>query len=274
MSGGQVLTASNLTRTTLENYLKEMDVPTKYADKMFSVPKDQILWISDDDFEADFANFIPSLRDWMEAKCKLTDVEDVALKSIQNKPHDKRTKAEWSIEERLTKKQWDCEEKAKFELRKDAWQTWRKETLKNIADMCAVRKNSLPRELATALSAAVPNKQSARDALNLAQTAALCRDYVPRENAIRLLAERGDAKAQRILGNLFTFGGSTIAKDRAEGMTWYRRAGAQGDLFARNFYRDLSSAFTTTNHPLYFARKHGNGPLGRAKLPSFVLRGA
>jgi len=172
----------------------------------------------------------------------------VALKSIQNKPYNKRTQAEWSIEERLSKKQWDCEEKAKFELRKDAWQGWRKETLKNIAEMCAARKNSLPGELATALSASVPNKQSARDALNLAQTAALCGDYGARENAIRLLATHGDSRAQRILGNLFTFGGSTIAKDHVEGMAWYGRAGAQGDLFAQKYYRDLSAAVTTSNH--------------------------
>jgi TPR repeat protein len=113
--------------------------------------------------------------------------------------------------------------------------------------MCAVRKNSLPGELATALSSAVPNKQSARDALNLAQTAALCTDYGARENAIRLLAERGDAKAQRILGHLFAFGGSTINKDRAEGMAWYRRAGAQGDLFAQKYYRDLADKVNDTD---------------------------
>jgi hypothetical protein len=103
LSGSQVLAASSLTRTALENYLKEMDVPTKYMNKMFSVPKDQILWISDEDFDADFANFIRSLRDRVEAKCKLTDVEEVALKSIQNKPYNKRTQAEWSIEERASR---------------------------------------------------------------------------------------------------------------------------------------------------------------------------
>jgi len=48
-------------------------------------------------------------------------------------------------------------------------------------------------------------QQSAAVALNLAQTAGLCRDYELRENAIKLLATRGDAKAQRILGNLYFF---------------------------------------------------------------------
>jgi hypothetical protein len=89
---------------------------------------------------------------------------------------------------------------------------------------------------------AKPNQQSAAVALNLAQTAGLCRDYELRENAIKLLATRGDAKAQRILATFIfserrRFVTDTTTpiwanKDKAEGMAWYGRAGAQGDLFA------------------------------------------
>jgi hypothetical protein len=74
-----------------------------------------------------------------------------------------------------------------------------------------------------------------------------------------VLADRGDAKAQRILGNLYTFGGSTIAtervfainttaKDRIEGMAWYGRAGAQGDLFAKKYHHDLADKVSDPNH--------------------------
>jgi hypothetical protein len=250
LTGGQAIATGNLTRETVEKYLKEMGVPTKYIDQMFSIPKDQILWISQDDFDADFRGFITSLHDWVDAKCKLTDVEKVALDAIRKKPFDKRTQAELDVENKLEKKQWDCEQQAKFELHKDAWQRWRKETLQNIADKCAARK---PAELTTALSAAVPNQQSATVALNLAQAAALCRDYGAREGAISVLANRGDAKAQRILGNLYFFGGSTIAKDHVkedqlQAMPWYARAGAQGDLFAQKFYRDISDKMSDPNH--------------------------
>jgi hypothetical protein len=256
LSGSQVITVANLARTVVENYLKEMDVPTKYIDQMFSVPKDKILWISEDDFDADFKGLIPNVRDWVDAKCKLTDVEEVALKSINDKPFDKRTKAEWAISERLSKQKWDCEQQAKFKLHKDAWQRWRKETLQNIAKLCADRKTTLPGELSAALSVAKPNQQSATVALNLAQTAGLCRDYALRENAIQLLANHGDAKAQRILGNLYSFGGKTIAtdypivanEDKVEGMTRYGRAGAQGDLFAQKLHRDLADKVSNTNH--------------------------
>jgi TPR repeat protein len=181
----------------------------------------------------------------VDAKCKLTDVEKVALEAIRKKAFDKRTQAEWDVEKLLDKKQWDCEQQATFELRKDAWQRWRKETLQNIADTCAARKSA---ELAAALSVAVPNQQSAGVALNLAQTAAMCSDYATRENAIRVLANRGDTKAQRILGNLYFFGAKTIAEDRAEGMRWYDRAGAQGDLYARKFHRDFSDKESDPNH--------------------------
>jgi hypothetical protein len=247
-SGSEAIATANSTRAAVESYLKEMGVPTKYSDQMFSVSKDQILWISEEAFDADFRGFVPSLRDWVDAKCKLTDVEKVALESVNNKPFDKRTQAEQFVADQLSKKQWDCEQQAKFELRKDAWQRWRKETLKNIADVCAARKSSLPSELANALSAAKANQESGTVALGLAQTAALCRQYELRENAILVLAARGDAKAQRILGNLYYFGGSTIARDRAQGMAWYERAGAQGDLFAKKFHRDFADKLSDPNH--------------------------
>ena len=140
LSGGQAIAAANITRAVIENYLKEMDVPTKYIDQMFSVPKDQILWLSEDNFDNDFRGFIPSLRDWVDAKCKLTDVEKIALEAIRKKTFDKRTQAEWDVENLLDKKQWDCEEKAKIELRKEATHRWRKEALQNIADTCVGRE--------------------------------------------------------------------------------------------------------------------------------------
>jgi hypothetical protein len=70
-------------RTLVESYLKEMGVPAKYADLMFSIPKDHIRFINYDDFQRDFEGYIPELRDWLDAKCnKLTDVEKIASKGI------------------------------------------------------------------------------------------------------------------------------------------------------------------------------------------------
>ena len=62
LSFDQVAAVDNRTRTSIENYLKMMDVPAKYAEDMFSVPKGKIQWIRNDEFEADFAGFIPTLE--------------------------------------------------------------------------------------------------------------------------------------------------------------------------------------------------------------------
>jgi hypothetical protein len=56
-------------RKTVENYLEAMDVPAKYSENMFSVPKGKILWIRDDEFKTDFEGFVPQLKDWVNTKC-------------------------------------------------------------------------------------------------------------------------------------------------------------------------------------------------------------
>jgi hypothetical protein len=107
--------------------------------------------------------------------------------------------------------------------------------------MCAAWQSSLPAEIATALSVAVPNQQSAAAALNLAQTAALCRDYGAREKAIRLLAGVGLAVL------------------------------VHKEICTRRNIITTFPARSLLQITLYFARKHGNGPLDRTELPNVVL---
>jgi hypothetical protein len=45
-------------RTIVEKYLKLMDVPSKYAENMYSVPKASIRWIRYDEFQTDLSGFI------------------------------------------------------------------------------------------------------------------------------------------------------------------------------------------------------------------------
>jgi hypothetical protein len=70
LSSDQAITTARQGRTIVESYLKEMGVPANYAEKMFSVGRDDVRWISNDDFEADFQGFIPELKDWADAKVK------------------------------------------------------------------------------------------------------------------------------------------------------------------------------------------------------------
>jgi hypothetical protein len=83
MSSDKAIAAGARTRAIVEDYLKEMGVPAKYADQMFSVPKDETRWINNNEFEADFNGFIPGLKDWVDARCnKWTDDEKAFYESI------------------------------------------------------------------------------------------------------------------------------------------------------------------------------------------------
>ena len=68
LSGNQAITSANRVKTTVENYLKEMNVPGRYVDLMFSVPRDKIRWLEKADV-ADLDGTIPELRDWLAARC-------------------------------------------------------------------------------------------------------------------------------------------------------------------------------------------------------------
>lgn len=70
LSYDQALRAGRDTRTKVEAYLKEMSVPAKYSDKLFSIPAEATQWISTDDFEADLQGIIPELKEWVNAKGK------------------------------------------------------------------------------------------------------------------------------------------------------------------------------------------------------------
>ena len=89
----------------VENYLKEMGIQTKYSDRMFLVPKNEVRWISEVDFEADFKGFIPELQDWIAAKCDTrTDVEKAAWENLKDKSPARMTAAERLISDMLKKK--------------------------------------------------------------------------------------------------------------------------------------------------------------------------
>ena len=98
LSSDKAITVADQTRAIVESYLREMSVPAKYADQLFSVPKDEIRWISNSEFETDFAGFIPELRDWVDARCdSRSGAEKRNWEVLKNK-----TRAEQSPEERAS----------------------------------------------------------------------------------------------------------------------------------------------------------------------------
>ena len=125
MTGSQAITSGNQIRFVVENYLKEMGVSMKYADLMFSIPKDEIQWIDSGNFAADFKGTMTELKDWFDALCdKRTGVEKVLWESIKDKGLTQMTAAEKSIGDMLLPKmvaKGQCEEGQREKLRKEAW---------------------------------------------------------------------------------------------------------------------------------------------------------
>ena len=123
LSSDNAIAAGTRTRAIVEDYLKEMGVPAKHADYMFSVPKDEIRWINTGEFEADFNG--PGLKDWVDARCdKRTDSEKAFWEIIKHKPANQSTPAEKVMLEAIIKKntgQFQCESDIKSKLARDAW---------------------------------------------------------------------------------------------------------------------------------------------------------
>ena len=131
MSGDQAIASTNRVRATVDGYLKEMGVPVKYADLMFSVPKEEVRWINRADFDVDLEGFILELKDWINAKCDTrTDVEKAVARKLEKKnaARQKLTEEELSISKLLFTKQHveqpKCERQVKFELRTEAWRKY------------------------------------------------------------------------------------------------------------------------------------------------------
>lgn len=99
LSGDQAIAANGQARTMVENYLKAMGVPAKYAEMMYSEPGQRIHWIRNDDFETDLDGFIPQLRDWVDARCdKRSDIEKNDRQPSKSKTVNEQTRAERSVD--------------------------------------------------------------------------------------------------------------------------------------------------------------------------------
>jgi hypothetical protein len=82
LSGDQVLRMSQVARTETDAYLKEMGLPAKYSELMYSVPKDQVQLLAESDVKADIYGFIPELKDWVDARCEKRTSAEIIRKSL------------------------------------------------------------------------------------------------------------------------------------------------------------------------------------------------
>ena len=124
ISGDQVLKMSQVARTETDAYLKEMGLPAKYSELMYSVPKDQVQLLALSDIKADLDGFIPELKDWVDARCeKTTNVERVGKNRLLLKPAEKWTSEDKEFLELVSNKEVEtikCWKHFKLEMRTSA----------------------------------------------------------------------------------------------------------------------------------------------------------
>ncbi len=91
-------------RRVIEDYLREMDVPQKYVDLMFSVAPNKVRWITQGELDADLDGLIPELRRVVDARCRDT-AEPVSIEK-DRAAADCRMDAEWHLRNELPAQAW------------------------------------------------------------------------------------------------------------------------------------------------------------------------
>jgi hypothetical protein len=56
-------------RNKLKRYFEEMNVPNKYLDLMYSVPSNEVRWITQSELNTDLKGYIPEVRALLDTKC-------------------------------------------------------------------------------------------------------------------------------------------------------------------------------------------------------------
>jgi hypothetical protein len=56
-------------RTEIKRYLKEMDVPDKYVDIIYSIPPNELRMITQSEYDTDLRGFVPEIKDKLSSSC-------------------------------------------------------------------------------------------------------------------------------------------------------------------------------------------------------------
>ena len=59
-------------RNKLNEYFEQMNVPKKYLDLMYSVPSNEVRWITQSELNADLKGYVPEVQALLDAKCNST----------------------------------------------------------------------------------------------------------------------------------------------------------------------------------------------------------
>jgi hypothetical protein len=122
LTSDHTMKSSGGARKLIKNYLKEMNVPEKYVNLMFSVPPKELRWITQDEFNSDLQGFIPELWNAIDAKCE--PLNNRVIHEDSRTPQDARTSEEvmhFSVSAKQSTEINKCRAQVQAELPIDAW---------------------------------------------------------------------------------------------------------------------------------------------------------
>lgn len=67
---GEVTAVSVGVRNAIKEYLVRMNVPENYLDLMYSLPANEVRWITQQEYERDLKGYVPVVGAFVEEKCK------------------------------------------------------------------------------------------------------------------------------------------------------------------------------------------------------------
>jgi hypothetical protein len=128
LSNDEVLQSNWFVREVVKNYLKEMSVPDKYVDLIFSVAPNEMRWITQSEFDSDLQGFYPELRHVVAAKCdRQPSEEKIKLSDLRttSSPLEKARASEieevFSVPAKRLSETGKCWAQIKAELPIEAW---------------------------------------------------------------------------------------------------------------------------------------------------------
>ena len=69
LTEGDIANASARVRNAIKDYMESMNVPEKYLELMYSVPPNEVRWITQEEFDADLRGYVPEVRRILNERC-------------------------------------------------------------------------------------------------------------------------------------------------------------------------------------------------------------
>lgn len=82
-------------RNAIKKYFARMDVPENYLDLMYSVPANEVRWISKEEFDRDLKGYVPELKALLDKKCKMAVGSGRGERECLAKTQIDASKTEW-----------------------------------------------------------------------------------------------------------------------------------------------------------------------------------